>query len=107
MGNQAPPRLFPAVQPAPRIRLTVNYLTDGAKDRKQDQIAVELMLAHSGGKDGRPPRGLPPSQRAKTDRADKPGWADGLRQLYDSVVDEKLPESFDDLLKRLDQAGHG
>ena len=35
-----------------------------------------------------------------------PGWAKGLRQLYDSVVDEPLPDSFDDLLKKLDQAGH-
>ena len=34
----------------------------------------------------------------------KPGWAEGLRRLYDSVVDEKLPDSFEDLLKRLDQA---
>lgn len=36
----------------------------------------------------------------------KPGWADGLRRLYDSVVDEDLPDSFEDLLKRLDQAGN-
>ncbi|WP_296675098.1 NepR family anti-sigma factor [Novosphingobium sp.] len=33
-----------------------------------------------------------------------PGWADGLRKLYDSVVSEPLPDSFDDLLKKLDQA---
>ena len=33
---------------------------------------------------------------------DKPGWADGLRQLYDSVVDEPLPDSFKDLLAKLD-----
>ena len=32
----------------------------------------------------------------------KPGWADGLRKLYDSVVDEPLPDSFEDLLKKLD-----
>jgi hypothetical protein len=89
-------------------------LTDRAKDRKQDQIIVELVLANCGGKIGRPPGGPPPLSprsaslyRTKTDRADTPGWADGLRQLYDSVLDETLPESFDDLLKRLDQAGHG
>ncbi|MDE2595348.1 MAG: hypothetical protein KGL44_00575 [Sphingomonadales bacterium] len=34
-----------------------------------------------------------------------PGWAKGLRQLYDSVVSEPLPDSFDDLLRKLDQAG--
>ncbi len=37
-------------------------------------------------------------------RRNKPGWADGLRKLYDSVVDEPLPDSFEDLLKKLDQA---
>ncbi|MEZ5694168.1 MAG: NepR family anti-sigma factor [Altererythrobacter sp.] len=34
----------------------------------------------------------------------KPGWASGLQQLYDSVVHEPLPESFKDLLSRLDDA---
>ena len=32
----------------------------------------------------------------------KPEWASGLRQLYDSVVDEPLPDSFKDLLSKLD-----
>lgn len=31
-----------------------------------------------------------------------PGWTNGLRQLYDQVVDEELPDSFRDLLNRLD-----
>lgn len=35
---------------------------------------------------------------------DLPGWTNGLRQLYDQVVDEDLPDSFRDLLARLDQA---
>lgn len=39
-----------------------------------------------------------PSQRT-------PEWADGLKQLYDSVVEEDLPESFKDLLDRLDVTG--
>lgn len=34
-----------------------------------------------------------------------PGWAGDLRKLYDSVLDEPLPDSFADLLKKLDQAG--
>jgi hypothetical protein len=34
----------------------------------------------------------------------KPGWADGLRKLYDDVVSEPLPDSFSDLLKKLDRA---
>ncbi|WP_086738916.1 NepR family anti-sigma factor [Erythrobacter colymbi] len=31
-----------------------------------------------------------------------PEWADGLKQLYDSVVEEALPDSFKDLLDKLD-----
>lgn len=34
---------------------------------------------------------------------EQPGWADGLRKLYDSVVEEPIPESFNELLKKLDQ----
>jgi hypothetical protein len=40
----------------------------------------------------------------KTSKAPaNPGWANGLRQLYDSVVDEPLPDSFKDLLSKLDR----
>lgn len=38
--------------------------------------------------------------------ANRPGWADGLRKLYDDVVAEPLPDSFEDLLRKLDQAGN-
>ena len=38
----------------------------------------------------------------KAKAADRPEWADGLRQLYNSVVDEPLPDSFMDLLAQLD-----
>ena len=31
-----------------------------------------------------------------------PEWADGLKQLYDSVVEEALPDSFKDFLDQLD-----
>ena len=31
-----------------------------------------------------------------------PEWADGLKQLYDSVVEEDLPDAFRDLLAQLD-----
>lgn len=31
-----------------------------------------------------------------------PEWAHGLRRLYDSVVEEPLPDSFADLLDKLD-----
>ena len=33
---------------------------------------------------------------------DNSEWADSLRQLYDSVVEEELPDSFKDLLAKLD-----
>jgi hypothetical protein len=39
------------------------------------------------------------------ERAGK-GWSQGLRQLYDAVVREPLPESFNQLLRQLDQARH-
>ena len=44
------------------------------------------------------------SSRASTIPAtgQEPDWANGLRQLYDSVVDEPLPDSFKDLLSQLD-----
>ena len=32
-----------------------------------------------------------------------PGWTDGLRQLYDQVVDEELPEGLRDLLAQFDK----
>lgn len=36
-----------------------------------------------------------------------PEWADGLKQLYDSVVEEDLPDTFKDLLDRLDGNASG
>lgn len=33
----------------------------------------------------------------------RPEWTDGLRKLYDSVVEEPLPDSFRELLDRLDK----
>ena len=35
-------------------------------------------------------------------RKERPEWATGLRQLYDSVVDEDIPDQFKDLLSQLD-----
>jgi len=33
-----------------------------------------------------------------------PEWASGLKQLYDSVVEEPIPDAFKDLLSRLDDS---
>ena len=35
--------------------------------------------------------------------AKSPDWADGLKQLYDAVVEEPLPDAFKDLLDKLDE----
>ncbi|QFT78897.1 NepR family anti-sigma factor [Erythrobacter sp. THAF29] len=45
-----------------------------------------------------------PAKRADDNKptGEEPGWANGLRQLYDAVVDEPLPDSFKDLLAQLD-----
>lgn len=48
-----------------------------------------------------PARGSPNAKRSKAN-GEMPGWTSGLRQLYDQVVDEDLPDSFHDLLARLD-----
>ena len=36
-------------------------------------------------------------------QANGPEWAVGLRRMYDSVVDEPLPDAFKDLLSKLDE----
>jgi hypothetical protein len=40
-------------------------------------------------------------------RRSKPAWAEGLKRMYDEVVDEQLPDEFTALLKKLDQASDG
>ena len=42
----------------------------------------------------------PPSKPAGKEK--DPDWANGLKKLYDSVVEEPLPDSFQDLLDQLD-----
>lgn len=63
---------------------------------------MEFALSHLGDKDDRNRKlGAVPARRRPSD----PGWADGLRKLYNSVLDEPIPDSFDDLLKKLDRSG--
>ena len=52
------------------------------------------------------PGGRRPSPGAGGSRGE-PGWANGLKQLYDSVVDEDLPDTFRDLLSQLDKDEKG
>ncbi|GEM_PF-1236428 len=44
------------------------------------------------------------SGRKSAGKADRqePEWASGLKQLYNSVVDEPIPDMFTDLLAKLD-----
>lgn len=42
------------------------------------------------------------ARAARTDEKRQPEWTNGLRRLYDSVVEEPLPDSFTDLLSQLD-----
>lgn len=55
-------------------------------------------------KNGRAAHAKPGHKRAASAKpgTELPGWTNGLRQLYDQVVDEDLPDSFHDLLARLD-----
>ena len=48
-----------------------------------------------------------PAARAGDDPMSKPQWADSLRNLYESVVDEPIPDSFKDLLAQLDEPKKG
>jgi hypothetical protein len=79
------------------------FLTHRRIRGKQDFGRMEFALSHRKGKDDRNRKPGPPFER----KADEPGWAAGLRQLYNSVVDEPLPDSFDDLLKKLDRGSDG
>ena len=45
-----------------------------------------------------------PGRSSKSGEAKEPGWAESLRQLYNSVVHEPLPDSFEELLSKLDRA---
>jgi len=62
---------------------------------------MEFVLSQPPGTDDRKRR---PRSSSPTPDAQQPGWADGLRKLYNSVLHEPLPDSFDDLLKKLDRA---
>lgn len=37
----------------------------------------------------------------------QPQWADSLRNMYESVIDEPIPDSFKDLLDQFDEPKKG
>lgn len=47
----------------------------------------------------------PASEQAQNKARAKPVWAEGLRRMYDEVVEEKIPDDFAALLKKLDNSG--
>lgn len=48
-------------------------------------------------------RKVTPGAIGQSQKKGSPEWASGLRRLYDSVVDEPLPDSFKDLISKLDK----
>jgi hypothetical protein len=80
-----------------------SHVLDEAADWKETRrCKMEFVLSQ-------PPRmddgkRTPGRSSKDPETAREPGWAEGLRQLYNSVVHEPLPDSFDDLLKKLDRA---
>lgn len=66
----------------------------------------EFVLSQPDGRGGPGRRvpGPPPEISPDSIGGGEPGWAGGLRKLYNSVVDEPLPDSFKDLLKKLDDS---
>lgn len=47
----------------------------------------------------------PGSRAAQRKVRTKPVWAEGLRRMYDEVVEEQLPDDFVALLQKLDENG--
>ncbi len=45
----------------------------------------------------------PVTEKADGRPTSEPEWTSGLKRLYDSVLDEPLPDSFKDLLSKLDE----
>lgn len=71
---------------------------------RQDRARGRTGIVQSSKGKGPGPRQPAPEKRRKRAPAGKqPEWAQGLRQLYDSVVDEPLPDAFKDLLDKLDR----
>ena len=43
--------------------------------------------------------------KRQTTKRRGPEWASGLKQLYDQVIEEPIPDAFKDLLSKLDYEG--
>lgn len=86
----------------PLLQVVLSDDLDALQNWKEiRRCKMEFVLSHPKGTDD---RRREPGPGAATPGSKEPGWAEGLRQLYNSVVHEPLPDSFDDLLKKLDRA---
>lgn len=68
---------------------------DPGGEARPDRMAKEKPMKNLG------------ANRRSRGKARSPEWAAGLRRLYDSVVDEPLPDSFSKLLDQLDENSDG
>jgi hypothetical protein len=71
-----------------------SYGNGGASDYTGGRDASSMA---AGGRTGTRVKG----KKSKTKQRG-PEWASGLKQLYDSVIEEPLPDAFKDLLSKLD-----
>jgi hypothetical protein len=62
-------------------------------------VSIDYLMA-----DANDHRRKPPSKPDGGRATDRPEWAKGLKRMYDSVVEEPLPDAFKDLLSRLDDS---
>ena len=76
-----------------------------SKSTKPGRPAKGKLPDKGGSESGSPDSGSPDSGSTNSGRSvPQPGWAEGLRKLYDNVVAEPLPDHFEALLKKLDQS---
>jgi ribosomal protein L19E len=76
----------------------VRYPRDAGTSKGRSEIVTKPNKNGGGRRRAGPAKGGKSSSQAS-----KPEWAKGLRALYDSVVDEPLPDNFKALLDKLDK----
>lgn len=72
-----------------------------------DHVAIVAAVNYRGGRDassmaGAGRTGSPVKGKKQKTKQRGPDWASGLKQLYDSVIEEPVPDAFKDLLAKLD-----
>ena len=72
-----------------------------------NRVATAISRDYMGGREasgmaGADKTGRPMKAKRSTAGQRGPDWASGLKQLYDSVIEEPIPDTFKDLLSKLD-----